>query len=226
MSKYHRLETLNTIEEVGLVPLFYHKDPDVACKIIDACLEGGARCIEFTNRGDGAHIVFEKIISHFEDHPKLILGSGSIMDAGTASLFIQLGSNFIVSPILNEEVAYTCNLRKLPYFPGCGTVNEISRAEKLGVEICKYFPGGIGGPSFIKNISGPMPWTSIMPTGGVSLDEKNITDWITAGAVALGIGSNLIVKEAVREGDYLSITKNVQTAINWIQTARETLLKQ
>ena len=223
MSKYRRLETLNTIIEVGLIPLFYQQDIDVSIKIIDACLEGGARVIEFTNRGDGAHLVFEKIINHYKDHPTLILGSGSIMDAGTASLFIQLGSNFVVSPILNEDVAFTCNLRKVPFFPGCGNVNEISHAEKLGVEICKYFPGGIGGPSFIKNISGPMPWTQIMPTGGVTLEEKNITDWIKAGAVAVGIGSHLITKEAVSKGDYSTITKNVQTALSWIRSARESL---
>jgi len=219
------METLNAIIEVGVIPLFYQQETEVAIKIIDACLEGGARCIEFTNRGDGAHLVFEKIISHYKDHPTLILGSGSIMDAGTASLFIQLGSNFIVSPILNKEVALTCNLRKVPYLPGCGNVNEISRAEKLGVEICKYFPGGIGGPSFIKNISGPMPWSNIMPTGGVTLDEKNITDWIKAGAVALGIGSNLITKEAVRDGDFSTITKNVRTALDLIQSARNSLKK-
>ncbi len=220
MSKFRRMEVLNAIMDAGLIPLFYHPDHEVAVKIIDACLEGGARCIEFTNRGDGAHLVFEKIINHYKDHPSLILGSGSIIDPATASLFIQLGSNFIVAPTLNEDVAYTCNLRKVAYFPGCGNVNDISHAEKLGVEICKFFPGGMGGPSFIKNILGPMPWTNIMPTGGVTLEEKNITDWITAGAAAVGIGSNLITKEAIKQEKFSIITENVRQALAWIKTAR------
>lgn len=220
MSKFQRLDVLNTIIEVGLIPLFYHNDARVAIDIIDACLEGGARCIEFTNRGDGAHRVFEKLIDHYSNHPDLILGSGSIIDAPTASLFIQIGTNFVVGPTLNEEVAYTCNQRKVAYFPGCGSVNEIGQAERLGVEICKYFPGTVGGPLFIKNVLGPMPWTRIMPTGGVSLDEKNIREWFGAGAAAVGLGSALVTKQAVNQQDYHAITMNVKNALAWINSAR------
>ena len=220
MSKYRRLYVLNSVIETGLIPLFYHKDADVAIKIIDACLEGGANCIEFTNRGDGAHRVFEKLVGHYGDNPNLILGSGSIVDAATASLFIQIGTNFIVSPTLSEDVAFTCNQRKIAYFPGCGTVNEIAQAERLGVEICKYFPGTVGGPLFVKNVLGPMPWTRIMPTGGVSLDEKNICDWFDAGVAAVGLGSALITKQAINQRDYRAITMNVQNALNWIKSAR------
>jgi len=221
MSKYKRLEVLNTMIEVGFIPLFYHPDVQVAIDIIDACLEGGARCIEFTNRGDGAHRVFEKLVDHYYDHPSLILGSGSVVDQGTAALFIQIGTNFIVSPNLNEEVAYLCNQRKVAYLPGCGNVNEITQAERLGVEICKYFPGTVGGPQFVKNILGPMPWTRIMPTGGVTLDEKNIRDWFEAGVAAVGIGSALITKQAVSQKDYKSISANTKNVINWIQSARK-----
>lgn len=221
MSKYKRLEVLNTMIEVGFIPLFYHPDVQVAIDIIDACLEGGARCIEFTNRGDGAHRVFEKLVDHYYDHSSLILGSGSVVDQGTAALFIQIGTNFIVSPNLNEEVAYLCNQRKVAYLPGCGNVNEITQAERLGVEICKYFPGTVGGPQFVKNILGPMPWTRIMPTGGVTLDEKNIRDWFEAGVAAVGIGSALITKQAVSQKDYKSISANTKNVINWIQSARK-----
>jgi 2-dehydro-3-deoxyphosphogluconate aldolase/(4S)-4-hydroxy-2-oxoglutarate aldolase len=222
MSKFQRLNVLNTIVEVGLIPLFYHKDAEVAIKIIDACLEGGARCIEFTNRGDGAHRVFEKIITYYENHSNLILGCGSIIDPATASLYIQIGANFVVGPTLNEDIAYLCNQRKIAYIPGCGNVNDISQAEKLGVEICKYFPGTIGGPEFVKNILGPMPWSRIMPTGGVSLEEKNITEWFKAGVTAVGIGSNLIPKEAITRQDYLTITKNVKQVLDWISSVRKT----
>ncbi len=221
MSKYKRLEVLNTMIDLGFIPLFYHPDVQVAIDIIDACLEGGARCIEFTNRGDGAHRVFEKLIDHYYDHPSLILGSGSVVDPGTAALFIQIGTNFIVSPNLNEEVAYLCNQRKVAYLPGCGNVNEITHAERLGVEICKYFPGTVGGPQFVKNILGPMPWTRIMPTGGVTLDEKNIRDWFEAGVAAVGIGSALITKQAISQKDYQSISANTKNVISWIQAARK-----
>ncbi len=221
MSKYQRLDVLNTIIEVGLIPLFYHKNTEVAIKIIDACLKGGAKCIEFTNRGDGAYRVFEAISAHYGDHPSLILGCGSIIDPATASLYIQIGTDLIVGPTLNENIAYLCNQRKIAYIPGCGTVNEISRAEKLGVEICKYFPGTLGGPSFVKNVLGPMPWSSIMPTGGVSVDEENIYEWVKSGVVAVGIGSNIVSKEAIKERNFEVITENVKKALKFIESARE-----
>jgi 2-dehydro-3-deoxyphosphogluconate aldolase / (4S)-4-hydroxy-2-oxoglutarate aldolase len=221
MSKFERLYVLSALIETPLIPLFYHKDAEVAIKIIDACLEGGARCIEFTNRGDGAHRVFEKIVTHYEQDSNLILGCGSIIDAATAALYIQNGANFVVGPTLNEDIAYLCNQRKIAYIPGCGSVNEISRAERLGVEICKYYPGSTGGPQFIRNLMGPMPWSRLMPTGGVELDEKNITDWFKAGATAVGIGSNLITREAVAQQDYLTITNNVRRVLGWISSARK-----
>ncbi|MCJ7624585.1 MAG: bifunctional 4-hydroxy-2-oxoglutarate aldolase/2-dehydro-3-deoxy-phosphogluconate aldolase, partial [Anaerolineaceae bacterium] len=203
------------------VPLFYHGDVDVAVEIVDACLVGGAQCVEFTNRGDNAHGVFEGLSSHFNSDNRLILGAGSIVDAGTASLYLQLGANFIVGPTFNEDIAVLCNTRKVAYLPGCATVNEISHAEKFGVEICKYFPGTLGGPTFVKNILGPMPWTSIMPTGGVSLEEKNIREWFDAGVSVVGLGSSLITKEAVKQQDYEAITRNVKNALDWINSARK-----
>jgi 2-dehydro-3-deoxyphosphogluconate aldolase / (4S)-4-hydroxy-2-oxoglutarate aldolase len=222
MSKFQRLYVLTTVIETGLIPLFYQKDADIAIKIVDACLEGGARVIEFTNRGDGAYKVFEKLVAYYEHDSKLILGCGSIIDVATAALFIQIGANFVVGPTLNEDIAYLCNQRKIAYIPGCGSVNEISQAERLGVEICKYYPGSTGGPQFIRNLMGPMPWTRLMPTGGVALDEKNITDWFTAGATAVGIGSNLITKEAVEQHDYLTVTNNVKRVLGWIKSAQKT----
>ena len=221
MARYRRMEVLNSLTKIGLVPLFYQDEVDIAVGIVNACLDGGAQCVEFTNRGDNAHRVFEGVSNHFKSDDRLILGAGSIIDAGTASLFLQLGANFIVGPTFNEDIAVLCNMRKVAYVPGCGTVNEISQAEKFGVEICKFFPGTLGGPTFVKNILGPMPWTSIMPTGGVSLDEKNIREWFEAGVVAVGIGSNLITKEAVKQQDYSAITRNVKIALEWINSARK-----
>ena len=223
MAQFSRLRVLNSIIETGLVPLFYHGDLEVAIKIVEACLSGGVSCIEFTNRGDRAHLVFQELARCFEKDRRLILGAGSILDAGTASLYIQLGANFIVGPVLNPEVARVCNRRKIAYFPGCGSVNEISTAEELGVEIVKIFPGSqVGGPSFVKAVSGPMPWSKLMPTGGVEPTEENIRAWFEAGVVCVGMGSNLVRKDLVAAGKFEEISKITSQTLAWIQAVRKT----
>jgi len=220
MSKFDRVFVINTIYEIGLIPIFYHQDVDTAIRIIDACLEGGAYCVEFTNRGDSAHRVFAELQSHYKDNPSLILGAGTIIDHVTAGLYIQIGANFIVSPMLNKKVAHMCNLHKVTYIPGCGSVTEISRAEKLGVEFCKYFPGEVGGPAFVRNIRGPMPWTRIIPTGVGTMDQKKIQAWFEAGAAAIGFGSNLIKKEYYRNGNFDGIRKDISQVMDWVKSAR------
>ncbi|MBN1147639.1 MAG: bifunctional 4-hydroxy-2-oxoglutarate aldolase/2-dehydro-3-deoxy-phosphogluconate aldolase [Anaerolineales bacterium] len=222
MAKFSRLRTLNTIIETGLVPVFYHGDVEVAARIVQALLDGGVRCVEFTNRGDQAHLVFGELARRFRDDERAILGAGSVIDAGTASLYIQLGANFIVGPVLNPEVARVCNRRKVAYSPGCGSVSEISSAEELGVEIVKVFPGSqVGGPGFVKAVRGPMPWTYIMPTGGVEPTEGNMRAWFEAGAAAVGMGSNLVCKDLVAAGDYKAILEKAAQTLAWIQAIRQ-----
>ncbi len=221
MSKYSRLKVLNSMIETGMVPVFYHADIEVAVKVIEACAEGGAHCFEFTNRGDQAHEVFRELITRFKGDERVILGAGSIIDPATAALYIQLGANFIVGPALNAEVAKVCNRRKVAYSPGCGSVTEISMAEELGVEICKIFPGGsVGGPAFVKDVLGPLPWSRLMPTGGVDATEESITTWIKAGVACVGMGSKLFPKETLESGNYAEITKNVKQVLGWIQKVR------
>ncbi len=222
MAKFSRMQVLINMVEIGLIPVFYNKDIDIAEKIIKACLDGGIRCIEFTNRGDQAHIVFGELIRRFEEDERCILGVGSVIDPGTAALYIQLGANFVVGPVLNSEVAKICNRRKIPYSPGCGSLTEISTAEELGVEICKIFPGSqVGGPEFVKAVQGPMPWTRLMPTGGVSPTEENLKEWFDAGVACVGMGSKLITKEAIAIGDYISITHKAKQSLKWIQETRK-----
>lgn len=222
MAKYSRLYVLTQMIETGLVPIFYNSDIEIATRVVEACINGGARCVEFTNRGDQAHIVFEELIRRFNPQENVILGAGSIVDPGTTSLYIQLGANFIVSPVLNPEMAYVCNRRKIAYSPGCGTVNDISQAEELGVEICKIFPGSqLGGAGFVKAVRGPMPWTRIIPTGGVSPTEENIRGWIEAGAACVGMGSKLITREYLETGNYAAISKTVAQVLSWIKEARD-----
>ena len=222
MARFDRLAVLNTMLETGLVPVFYQGDVEVARRIVAACAEGGARTIEFTNRGDRAWNVFGELAA-FVDRtlPGVILGVGSIVDAPTAAMYIASGANFVVGPILNAEVARMCNRRKVPYCPGCGSASEISAAEELGVEIAKVFPGAeVGGPAFVRAVLGPMPWTRIMPTGGVEATRESVFAWIQAGTACLGMGSNLIRKELVAAGDYAAISDKVRQVLGWIQEAR------
>jgi 2-dehydro-3-deoxyphosphogluconate aldolase/(4S)-4-hydroxy-2-oxoglutarate aldolase len=224
MARFDRMTVLNAMLGTGLVPVFYNGDVEVAKKIVAACAEGGARIVEFTNRGDRAWNVFSELIAWAEGaQPDIILGVGSVVDAPTAVLYIASGANFVVGPMLNPEVARLCNRRKVAYSPGCGSVSEVSEAEELGVEIVKVFPGGlVGGPAFIKAVRGPMPWTRIMPTGGVDATEESVKAWIGAGAACLGMGSKLVRKDLVAAGDFDTIRDNVTRVLAWIQEARGT----
>ena len=215
MARFTRIQVALKMAETGIVPVFYHKDIEVAKLVVKACYDGGVRVFEFTNRGDFAHELFGELNKWAaQECPELMLGVGSIIDAGTASLYIQLGANFIVAPLINEEVAHTCNRRKVLWAPGCGSLTEISKAEELGAEIVKVFPGSsVGGPGFVSAVKGPCPWTSIMPTGGVEPTEENLTKWFKAGVTCVGMGSNLFPKEVIAAKDWSKITKLCSEAL-------------
>lgn len=215
MARFQRVDVILKMRESGIVPVFYHKDPDVCRNVIKACYNGGVRIFEFTNRGDFAHDLFGELNRWAEkEMPELAIGAGSIVDAGTASLYIQLGANFIVSPVLNPDMAKVCNRRKILWSPGCGSLSEISYAEELGAEIVKIFPGSsVGGPEFVKSVKGPCPWTSIMPTGGVEPTLENLTEWFNAGVTCVGMGSNLITREVVQRRDWNMLTDTVSAAV-------------
>jgi 2-dehydro-3-deoxyphosphogluconate aldolase/(4S)-4-hydroxy-2-oxoglutarate aldolase len=218
MSRFTRIDVAIKMKESGIIPVFFHPDIEVCKKLVDACYKGGARAIEFTNRGDFAHEVFGELNKYvMKNLPELALGIGSVLDAGTASLYIQNGADFIVSPILNPEIAKVCNRRKILWSPGCGSLSEISFAEELGAEIVKIFPAKqVGGPEFIKAVKGPMPWTNIMPTGGVTPEESNIKDWAEAGAYCIGMGSQLFIKDNKGMYDYAKITELTNQSIHFM----------
>jgi 2-dehydro-3-deoxyphosphogluconate aldolase/(4S)-4-hydroxy-2-oxoglutarate aldolase len=217
-----RMAVLTALMDQGVIPVFYHPDVEVCKKVIQACADGGAPCIEFTNRGDFASHVFYEVTKHFATaDPRVIMGVGSIVDAPTAGIYIANGAKFVVGPILNADVAKVCNRRKIPYSPGCGSASEISYAEELGCEIVKVFPGSsVGGPDFVKAVLGPMPWTRIMPTGGVDPDEASVKKWFGAGIVAAGMGSKLITQELLDAGDYAGITAKVRETVELIKKVR------
>ncbi|MEM8895979.1 MAG: bifunctional 4-hydroxy-2-oxoglutarate aldolase/2-dehydro-3-deoxy-phosphogluconate aldolase [Bacteroidota bacterium] len=221
MAKFSKIEVLMKMKETGMVPLFYHSDIATAKKVLKACYDGGARVLEFTNRGDMAHEVFSELIKFSNTTiPEMALGVGSVTDQGSASLYMQMGANFVVTPVLREDIALICNRRKVLWSPGCGTLTEIARAEELGCDLVKLFPGDVYGPAFVKAVLGPQPWTSIMPTGGVSPDEENLSGWLNAGVFCVGMGSQLISKDLVKAGGFEQLERRVASTLEIINRIR------
>ncbi len=221
MAQYSRLEVAQVMKNTGLVPLFFNSDIEKSKKVLKACYDGGARLLEFTARGDFALEVFAELTKYaVAELPGMIMGVGSVTDAAAASLYMQNGANFIVTPVLREDIAIVCNRRKVLWSPGCGSLTEIARAEELGCEIVKLFPGGIYGPDFVKAIKGPCQWTSIMPTGGVSPTKENLEGWFNAGVTCVGMGSKLIAKDSNGNYDYKKIENMTREALQIIEDLR------
>ncbi len=221
MARFDKIAVLQKMQETGMVPVFYHKDAEVAKQVIKACYEGGVRAFEFTNRGDFAHEVFAECVKFAaKECPELALGVGSVVDAPTATLYIQLGACFIVGPLFNPEIAPVCNRRLVPYSPGCGTVSEIGKAQELGCDLTKVFPGDVYGPAFVKGLMAPCPWSKVMVTGGVSPTKENLTAWIKAGVFCVGMGSKLFPSDRVKAQDWQYVTDMCRLALGYIREAR------
>ncbi len=222
MARFSKIAVLTAMSNTGMVPVFYNADLEVTKQVVKACYEGGVRAFEFTNRGEFAHEVFAELAKWVaKECPDMILGAGSIVDAPTAALYIQSGANFIVGPLFNVEVARLCNRRCLPYTPGCGSVTEIGTAQEAGCDLVKVFPAGeVGGPSFVKNIKAPMPWSMIMATGAVEPTEDNLSAWFKAGVACVGMGSKLFPKQAIEAGDWTAISTLCRKALDIIAAAR------
>ena len=222
MAQYTRIEVATAMKETGLVPLFFSNDLELSKQVLKACHKGGARLMEFTSRGDFAHEVFGELTKYaIRELPGMVMGVGSVTDGAAASLYMALWANFIVTPVLREDIVMVCNRRKVLWSAGCGTLAEIAKAEELGCEIVKLFPGEIYGPQFVKAVRGPQPWTSIMPTGGVSPTRENLSAWFDAGVTCVGMGSQLISKDILANKDFASLEKNVKHVIQTIQTIRD-----
>ena len=224
MAQFTRLKVAQIMKETGLVPLFYHKDIEISKKVLKACYDGGARLLEFTARGDFAHEVFLELIKYaISELPDMVLGVGSITDGAAASRYMASGANFIVTPVLREDIALVCNRRKVLWSPGCGSLTEIAKAEELGCEIVKLFPANIYGPDFVKAVKGPCPWTSIMPTGGVYPTKDSLENWFKAGVACVGMGSQLMAKDTHGNFDYKEITLRVSLSISIIKNQKKSV---
>ena len=221
MAQYNKLQVLEAMFTTGMVPVFYHSDIETAKNVVKACYSGGVRAFEFTNRGEFAHEVFGELCKYVaKECPGLILGAGSVVDAPTASLYIQLGANFIVGPLFNPDIAKIANRRSVPYTPGCGSVSEVGFAQEAGCDLCKIFPGDVLGPNFVKNLKAPMPWSLMMITGGVKPEEANLKAWFDAGAACVGMGSNLFPKEVIAAKEWGKITELCKNALAIIAKIR------
>ena len=219
MSKFNKIDTISIIRNTGIVPVFYNKDVELTKKVVKACYDGGIRAFEFTNRGDGAHKVFEALIGFVRaECPEMALGAGTILDAPTAALYLQMGADFLVSPCLVEDVVALANRRGVPYSPGCGTVTEIVHAMELGCDLVKVFPAGtVGGPAFVKNVLAPLPWAMIMATGAVEPTEENLTAWAKSGVTAVGMGSKLFPKEVLQAGNWPAVSSLCAQSLLWFK---------
>ncbi len=222
MANFSRIEVTLKMKETGIIPVFYHADVEMCKNVVSACYDGGIRVFEFTNRGDHALEVFTAVNKWVgKTCPEMIMGVGSIIDEATTAMYIAAGANFIVSPLTDEGMARVCNKRKVAWSPGCGTVTEVAKAHELGCEVVKIFPGSaVGGPDFVKGVMGPMPWASIMPTGGVSPDEENLSKWFKAGVHCVGMGSQLFPAKVLSEKNYQYITDKCAEALAIVKKLR------
>jgi 2-dehydro-3-deoxyphosphogluconate aldolase/(4S)-4-hydroxy-2-oxoglutarate aldolase len=222
MSRFTKLQTLGVIAETGMVPVFYHKDVEVARQVVKACYAGGVRAFEFTNRGDFAHEIFGELVKYAATEcPDLILGVGSVVDPATAAQYLQLGANFVVGPLFNPEVAKICNRRLAPYTPGCGSVSEVGFAQEAGCDLCKVFPGDVLGTNFVKGLKAPMPWSMLMVTGGVKPEEANLKSWFDAGVTCVGMGSNLFPAEVIKAQNWSAIADKCKETFGYIAAVRK-----
>lgn len=223
--RFSKLQVMTAMKETGIVPVFYNSDTEVAKNVVKACYEGGIRAFEFTNRGDFAHEVFGELVKFAaKECPEMIMGIGSIVDAPTAAIYIQLGANFVVGPLFNPDVAKVANRRLIPYSPGCGSVSEVGFAQEAGCDVCKVFPGDVLGAAFVKGLKAPMPWSNLMVTGGVKPEEANLKTWFDAGVMCVGMGSNLFPAEMMKTEDWAGITKLCADAIAIVKKVRKSLL--
>ncbi len=208
---------MERMRDVPMVPVFYHHDAEIAKSVVKACYEGGVRAFEFTNRGDFAHEVFAEVVKFAaKECPELAIGVGSVVDAPTAALYMQMGANFVVGPMFNPEVAKVCNRRAVVYIPGCGSVSEVGDAQEAGCKVCKIFPGDVYTPKFVKALLAPMPWSKLMVTGGVEPTEENLAAWMKAGAFCVGMGSKLFPKDRVAASDWQYIADKCREAISYV----------
>jgi 2-dehydro-3-deoxyphosphogluconate aldolase/(4S)-4-hydroxy-2-oxoglutarate aldolase len=215
--KFTNEQIVAKMKELGLVPLFTHDDIPTAQQVIEAAYRGGVRVFEFTNRRKNSFEVFVAMLDYCKKFPDLMLGIGTVMDGPTTKKFIDAGAHFIISPILKLEMAKVCMDHNVLWMPGCATLTEIVTAKENGAQVIKVFPGSVLGPGFVSAIMPVVPDLQLMITGGVEPNEKNLSAWFKAGAMSVGLGSQLFTKEILEKRDWTALEKNVSDALQIIK---------
>lgn len=215
---------VSEIRDKGLLPLYYHSDKQVSIEILKALFDAGVRAVEYTNRGPAAleNFAAMKIVAN-KKLPGMFLGIGTIKNAGQAKDFVNAGADFIISPGIPASVANFMVDHEIFWIPGCMTPTEIMFAEEYNLKFVKLFPANLLGPSFLKSIKELFPQMEFMPTGGVGQTNENINEWFASGVSAIGMGSNLISKQAIRAFDYEQIKANTLRALHSVESARKLL---
>jgi 2-dehydro-3-deoxyphosphogluconate aldolase / (4S)-4-hydroxy-2-oxoglutarate aldolase len=213
-------QILNKMSETGMIPVFNHKDLDIAKKVLDTSYEAGIRVFEFTNREANALEIFRKLKIYAEKYSDLLLGIGTVFTREDARRFYFAEADFVVSPALIPEVAAFCNMKGKFWIPGCATLTEVYQAKSLGASLVKAFPGNLLGAGFVKAVLSVLPEVKIMPTGGVEPTQENLSIWFKSGVHCVGMGSQLFDKKAIENGDFESLANNIKSTLNIIQSLK------
>ncbi len=217
MVRLKKHQVLEALLRGKILPMFYSSDIDIAKAILIACFNGGIGGVEFVDRGENSAGVFKELIQYRNaEFPEMLVGIGTLYNKFQAQVFIDLGADFIISPIFDKGLALTCNRRKVLWIPGCTTMREMVLAESYGADLIKIFPAASLGKSYVRDILAPSPTSCIMVSGGIKSDIGEITQWLEAGASCIGLGSDLISPDIMRNKEFELITDKIKEIAEFI----------
>ena len=219
--KFSKEELYAKLSEVSIMPLFNHHDLEVCKSVIKACYDGGIKVFEYTNRGEGAALIFAELVKYIrQEMPDMAIGIGTVFTADEAEYFISLDTDFIVQPCLNPAVGEVCKRHSMAWMPGIMTITELFQAQQLGSDIVKIFPANVLGTAFIKALKAPMPHAKVMVTGGVEPNEENLKGWFSAGVTAVGMGSQLFPKAVLELGNFKETEEIVRKCVAIVKSLK------
>lgn len=217
---FSKEEIIEVMKGTGIVPLFTHDNAEDAQQVVEAAYRGGVRAFEFTNRRANSFEIFSHLIRERKKFPDLMLGIGTVMDAKTTKMFIDAGADFIISPIMKTEMAEVCHAHNKAWIPGCATLTEIVTARDHGAAVIKVFPGSVLGPGFVSSIMPVVPDLKLMITGGVEPTQENLSAWFNAGAMCVGMGSQLFTKDILQHRNWDVLSQKVKHAMELVAGIR------
>ena len=210
------------VQQTGFVPLFTHTDISICRNVLKASYNAGVRIFEFTNRNANSFDIFIELRKYCSEQlPGMVLGIGTIKNAQQANQFIHAGADFLISPLILEEIQQVAAAHKKLWIPGCATASEIGLAEYWGLDTVKIFPARqLGGPGFIKAVKAVFPAMRFVATGGVEPTDEDISNWFKGGVAAVGIGSQLFPAEWLANGELALVTNHIKKIIQYIEKGK------